>query len=97
VNLSSSVATFARVRAGTPAYSVAKAGLDMLTLKLAAELQGSGILVNAATPGWVRTEMGGPDATRSTEEGADTPIWLATLPDDGPTGGLFQDRQIIPW
>jgi NAD(P)-dependent dehydrogenase (short-subunit alcohol dehydrogenase family) len=98
VNMSSVASTFGRgPRVDTPAYSVAKAGLNMLTLKLGAELQGSGILVNAASPGWVRTEMGGPSATRSVEEGADTPIWLATLPDDGPTGGLFHDRQPLPW
>jgi hypothetical protein len=41
--------------------------------------------------------MGGPTATRSVEEGADTPVWLATLPDEGPTGGFFRDRKTIPW
>jgi NAD(P)-dependent dehydrogenase (short-subunit alcohol dehydrogenase family) len=97
VNVSSGGGAFAEAAAGTPAYSVSKAGLNMLTVKLAAELVGSGVLVNAACPGWVRTAMGGPGAPRSPEEGADTPLWLATLPADGPSGGFFRDRQRIPW
>ena len=64
---------------------------------LAGELKGTNILVNAVCPGWVRTRMGGKNAERSVEEGAQTPVWLATLPDGGPTGGLFRDRQPIPW
>jgi hypothetical protein len=55
------------------------------------------MLVNAMCPGWVRTDMGTSAATRSVEEGADTAVWLATLPDDGPSGGFFRDRQAIPW
>ncbi len=57
----------------------------------------NGILVNSMCPGWVRTDMGGRNATRSVEEGADTAVWLATLPDDGPTGGFFRNREPIPW
>lgn len=97
VNVSSGSGAFNEAGGGTPAYSVSKAGLNMLTVKLAAELRGSGILVNACCPGWVRTDMGGASAPRSPEEGADTPIWLATLPPNGPTGGFFRDRQRIPW
>jgi len=48
-------------------------------------------------PGWVKTEMGGPNAIREIEDSADTAIWLATLPDDGPTGGFFKDRKPLPW
>jgi NAD(P)-dependent dehydrogenase (short-subunit alcohol dehydrogenase family) len=55
------------------------------------------MLVNAMCPGWVRTDLGGPNARRSIEEGADTAVWLATLPDDGPSGGFFRDREPIPW
>ena len=80
-----------------PAYSISKTALNALTIMLASELTGSNILVNAMCPGWVRTDMGGPNAPRSVREAADTAVWLATLPDDGPTGGFFRDRKRIPW
>jgi NAD(P)-dependent dehydrogenase (short-subunit alcohol dehydrogenase family) len=69
--------------------------LNALTRVLSQEEPG--ILVNSMCPGWVRTDMGGPAAPRSVEEGADTVVWLATLPDGGPTGGFFRDRKLIPW
>ena len=80
-----------------PAYSLSKTSLNALTLMLASELQGTNILVNAACPGHTRTDMGGPNAPRSVEEGADTVVWLATLPNDGPTGGVFLDRKRVDW
>jgi NAD(P)-dependent dehydrogenase (short-subunit alcohol dehydrogenase family) len=80
-----------------PAYSVSKASLNALTVMLASELRGTNILVNAVCPGWVRTDMGGSNAPRSVEEGAATPVWLATLPDGGPTGHNFFDRKQINW
>lgn len=97
VNVSSRSGTFSATWGDAPAYAVSKAALNMVTLLLAKELEGDGILVNACCPGWVRTRMGGDDAERSVEEGADTPVWLATLPDGGPTGGLFGDRRPIDW
>jgi NAD(P)-dependent dehydrogenase (short-subunit alcohol dehydrogenase family) len=97
VNLSSTMASLELTDApSSPAYRISKAGLNMLTRVLAAELEYDGILVNAASPGYTRTDMS-PDATRSVEEGADTPVWLATLPDDGPTGGFFYERQPLAW
>jgi NAD(P)-dependent dehydrogenase (short-subunit alcohol dehydrogenase family) len=77
-------------------YSVTKAALNALTIRLAAEAP-EGVKVNAACPGWVRTRMGTDAAPRSVEEGADTPVWLATLPADGPNGGFFRDRKPIAW
>jgi NAD(P)-dependent dehydrogenase (short-subunit alcohol dehydrogenase family) len=97
VNLSSGLGQLSEMGGGTPAYRVSKAALNALTRMLAAELRASGILVNSACPGWVRTDMGGANAARSVAEGADTPVWLATLPDDGPSGGFFRDRQPIAW
>jgi NAD(P)-dependent dehydrogenase (short-subunit alcohol dehydrogenase family) len=69
----------------------------VLTRTLAETCRGGGVLVNAVDPGWVRTDMGGRSAPRSVEQGADTVVWLATLPDDGPTGGFFRDRKPIAW
>jgi len=100
VNVSSGMGTLAELAAsggGWPAYRLSKAALNALTLLLAAEVSGDNILVNATSPGWVRTRMGGSGAPRSVEQGADTPVWLATLPDGGPSGGSFEDRQPIDW
>jgi NAD(P)-dependent dehydrogenase (short-subunit alcohol dehydrogenase family) len=97
VNVSSGMGALNDMGGGSPAYRVSKTALNALTRILASELRGSGILVNSVSPGWVRTDMGGSDASRSVEEGADTPIWAATLPDNGPTGGFFRDRRPVSW
>ena len=97
VNVSSGQGQLSDMGVGTPAYRVSKTALNALTRTLAAELKGSGILVNSMCPGWVRTDMGGAGAPRTVEQGADTAVWLATLPDDGPSGGMFRDRRSIPW
>jgi NAD(P)-dependent dehydrogenase (short-subunit alcohol dehydrogenase family) len=97
VNLSSTMASLELTRTPTePAYRISKAGLNMLTRTLAAELERTGVLVNAASPGYTRTDMS-PDAQRPVRDGADTPVWLATLPDTGPTGGFFFERQALAW
>ena len=80
-----------------PAYSMSKAALNAFTRILASTYRDAGVLVNAVDPGWVRTDMGGPSAPRSLQEGADTIVWLATLPDDGPSGEFFHDRRAIDW
>jgi NAD(P)-dependent dehydrogenase (short-subunit alcohol dehydrogenase family) len=80
---------------GRAAYRVSKAGLNALTRTLASDERG--IKVNTMCPGWVRTDMGGSAAPKSVEDGADTAVWLATLGDDGPTGGFFRNREPIPW
>lgn len=96
VNVSSGWGSFAEGMGGPGAYGVTKAALNALTVRLAKELPPA-VKVNAMCPGWVRTRMGGKGATRSPDEGADTAVWLATLPDDGPTGGFFRDRKPIEW
>lgn len=97
VNVSSESGSLASMSGGTPAYGVSKAALNALTRMLADEFAASGVLVNSVCPGWVATEMGGPGAPRSVEEGAAGIVWAATLPDGGPTGGFFRDGQPLPW
>ncbi len=98
VNLSSELASMTSMAmAGTLAYRPSKAALNALTCLLALEVSEDNILINAAAPGWVATELGGFDAPRLPAEGADTPVWLATLEDDGPRAGFFRDREPLAW
>ena len=97
VNVSSGMGALNDMGGGAPAYRVSKTSLNALTRILASELRGSGILVNSVCPGWVQTDMGGSGASRTVEEGADTPVWAATLPNNGPNGCFFRDRRQIPW
>ena len=97
VNVSSGMGAINDMGGGSPAYRVSKTSLNALTRILASELRGTGILVNSVCPGWVQTDMGGSGASRAIEEGADTPVWAATLPNNGPTGCFFRDRRQIPW
>ncbi|CAN5328473.1 SDR family NAD(P)-dependent oxidoreductase [soil metagenome] len=96
VNVSSGLGSFDDGLAGPAAYAISKAALNAVTVAAAHALGGT-VKVNATCPGWVRTRMGGDAASRSPEEGAETAIWLATLPDDGPTGRFFRDRRPIAW
>ena len=104
VNMSSTLGSLSaladpnsRFSTSAPAYQTSKAALNGLTVSFARELRDTPVKVNSCCPGWVRTDMGGKNAAKSVEEGADTPVWLATLPDDGPTGGFFRDRERIEW
>ena len=97
VNVSSGGGSFGEgLATGHAAYAISKAALNAATVCAAATARGD-VKVNAMCPGWVRTRMGGSSASRSPEEGADTALWLATLPADGPSGGFFRDRKEIPW
>jgi NAD(P)-dependent dehydrogenase (short-subunit alcohol dehydrogenase family) len=79
------------------AYDASKTALNAFTVHLAHELRDSKIKVNSAHPGWVKTDMGGPNATMEVSEGGKTSAQLATLPDDGPNGGFFHLGQRLPW
>ena len=97
VNVSSGMGQLTDMNGGYPAYRISKTSLNALTRIFADELQGTQILVNTMCPGWVKTDMGGPGAMLTPEQGVDTMVWLATLPDDGPTGAFFRNRKPIPW
>ena len=97
VNLSSGAGQLADMGGGFPAYRMSKAALNALTRITAAELGPTPVKVNAMCPGWVRTDMGGAGADRPVEKGAETAVWLATLPETGPTGGFFRDKAPIAW
>jgi NAD(P)-dependent dehydrogenase (short-subunit alcohol dehydrogenase family) len=97
VNVSTGLASLEDMGGGSPGYRVSKTALNVLTRILASELRGSGILVNAVNPGWVQTDMGGTSATRTVEEGAEALVWAATLPNNGPNGGFFRDREPVAW
>jgi len=96
VNVSSGWGAFAEGMGGPGLYGVTKSALNALTFRLAQELP-STVKVNAMCPGWVRTRMSGQMGTKTPDEGADTAVWLATLADDGPSGGFFRDRKPIGW
>jgi NAD(P)-dependent dehydrogenase (short-subunit alcohol dehydrogenase family) len=97
VNVSTGMAALHGMNGGWPAYRMSKTALNALTRLLSEELGGTGVKVNSVCPGHVQTEMGGLGANRTVEEGVDTTLWLATLHDDGPTGGFFRDCKQIDW
>jgi NAD(P)-dependent dehydrogenase (short-subunit alcohol dehydrogenase family) len=97
VNISSGLGQLNDMGGDYPAYRMSKTSINIIAKVLAAEMAGTNILVNSMCPGWVKTRMGGPNAPRSVEQGADTSVWLATLPDKGPTGKIFRDRQEVAW
>lgn len=96
VNVTSGCATGSPDSIGYPAYRVSKAALNAFTRALAAELAGSGILVNAVCPGWVATDLGGRGG-RPVEQGATGIVWAACLPEPGINGALLRDGQRIDW
>jgi len=105
VNLSSVLASLTlHATKGSPiydaktfAYDASKAALNSFTIHLAHELSDTMIKVNSAHPGWVKTDMGGEGAQMEIVDGAKTSVQLATLPEDGPTGGYFHMGEALPW
>jgi NAD(P)-dependent dehydrogenase (short-subunit alcohol dehydrogenase family) len=79
------------------AYDASKTALNAFTVHLAQALRKTAIKVNSAHPGWVKTDMGGPAAPLDLSEGSKTSVQLATLPDDGPSGGFFHLGESLPW
>jgi len=97
INVSSGAGQLSDMGTWAPAYSISKAALNAVTVALDAALQGKGVAVNSVCPGWCRTDMGGPGAPRSAEQGADTIVWLATEAPRDLTGKFLRDRKVIPW
>src|SRR4051812_20054040 len=97
INVSSGYGQLGGLSPDVPGYCLSKLALNGLTVMLARALRLDGVAVNSVCPGWVRTEMGGPGAARSVEEGAGTAVWLADGAPHGLTGKFFRDRQEIPW
>lgn len=96
INISSLMGQLSTMGKDMPAYRISKTALNALTVIQAQELAGDKIKVNTMHPGWVRTDMGGSNATKSIEEGADTAVWLATE-NEIPTGKFFSERKEIEW
>jgi Dehydrogenases with different specificities (related to short-chain alcohol dehydrogenases) len=97
INVSSGYGELKGLSADVPSYCLSKLTLNGVTLMLDQKLQGQRISVNSLCPGWVRTDMGGPGASRSVEEGADTAVWLATEAPQESSGKFFRDRKEIDW
>ena len=97
VNVSSGMGGLTEMGSGYFGYRASKAALNVLTRTLARELEPRGVMVNSICPGWVKTDMGGPNATRTVKQGASGIVWAATLPVGGPSGGFFRDGQPIAW
>jgi NAD(P)-dependent dehydrogenase (short-subunit alcohol dehydrogenase family) len=97
INVSSGSGQLSEMGTWAPAYSISKTALNGVTGQFAAALSESNIAVNSVCPGWVKTDMGGRDARRSVEQGADTIVWLATEAPQTLTGRFIRDRKPIPW
>ena len=97
INLSSGMGQLSDMGSGYLAYRVSKTALNAVTRVLAQETSGYDIQINVVAPGWVKTDMGGPNATSTPEEGADTVVWLSTRTKGEPSGMFYKDRKIIDW
>lgn len=97
VNVSSSMGSISRMGAASAAYKLSKLLVNGMTRIISAEVKQENIKINTMSPGWVRSDMGGPNALKTLAEGADTIIWLATLPENGSSGGFFEERSKASW
>jgi NAD(P)-dependent dehydrogenase (short-subunit alcohol dehydrogenase family) len=97
INLSSGYGEINGLSSGVPSYCLSKLTLNGATIMLDQALRNRGIAVNSVCPGWVRTDMGGPNASLSVEEGADTAVWLASEAPHSLSGKFFRERREISW
>ncbi len=105
VNLSSTLGSLAQnsdpnwehAEVNLAGYNSSKAALNMVTVTFAKELRDTPIKINSADPGYTATDLNGHQGTRTVEQGATAAVRLATLPDDGPTGGFFDENGPIAW
>ena len=97
VNMSSGLGQLSDMADTYPAYSISKTALNAVTRQFAAALRDKGISVNSVCPGWVKTDMGGANAPRTVQQGADTVTWLAAEAPRDLTGQFLRDREVIPW
>lgn len=97
INISSGLGSLNEMSDYAPAYSISKAAMNAITKQFSFALQSKQIAVNSVSPGWVRTDMGGVNASRSVTEGADTAVWLASEANIKLTGKFFRDRKEISW
>ncbi|SRR5581483_6010258 len=96
VNISSGMGALSDMGGDHAAYRISKTALNAVTGILAAELPNS-VAVNSVCPGWVRTDMGGPNAERDVAQGADSAVWLALEAPQDLSGNFIRDRDVIPW
>jgi len=97
INVSSAAGQLSTMRDWAPSYSVSKSALNAISVQLAKALESDAISVNAVSPGWVRTDMGGSQALRSVEEGAQGIVWLATEAPPNLTGAFLRDQDKLEW
>lgn len=97
INVSSRAGSLSEMGDYAPVYSISKTALNAVTVQLATAFKSKGIVVNSVCPGWVRTDMGGPGAPRSVQEGAETIVWLATTAPKKLTGKFIGDRNVLAW
>ncbi|MEM7595646.1 MAG: SDR family NAD(P)-dependent oxidoreductase [Cyanobacteria bacterium P01_A01_bin.83] len=97
INYSSGYGQLSGLSASVPSYCLSKLTLNGATIMLADALAGKNITVNAVDPAWVSSDMGGSNAPRTTEQGADTAVWLATVDSVEDSGKLWRDREIVTY
>jgi NAD(P)-dependent dehydrogenase (short-subunit alcohol dehydrogenase family) len=98
VNVSSGMGALVEGQSGgSPSYRISKTGLNGLTVYLEGQYGDDGLIANSVCPGWVRTDMGGENASRPVEKGAETPTWLARFEPGSPSGKFWRDKHVIDW